>query len=63
MLVPAPTGAQIPLSRLARFDIHQGPPSIKTEGSRKTAWLYVDLDTSDIGGYVARAKEVGGRSL
>jgi Cu(I)/Ag(I) efflux system membrane protein CusA/SilA len=58
VLVPVPTGAQIPLSEVAHFSIHQGPPSIKTEASRKTAWLYVDLDTSDIGGYVARAQKV-----
>ncbi|GKT07668.1 efflux RND transporter permease subunit [Desulforhabdus sp. TSK] len=58
VLVPTPTGAQIPLSQLAQFSIHQGPPSIKTEGSRKTAWLYVDLNTSDIGGYVAQAKKI-----
>ncbi len=57
VLVPDPTGAQIPLSQVAHISIHQGPPSIKTEASRKTAWLFVDLDTSDIGGYVARARK------
>ena len=58
VLVPTPTGAQVPLSQLAHFSIHQGPPAIKTESSRKTAWLYVDLDASDIGGYVAHAKKI-----
>ncbi len=58
VLVPTPTGTQVPISQLARFSIHQGPPSIKTEASRKTAWLYVDLGTSDIGGYVNRARKI-----
>jgi Cu(I)/Ag(I) efflux system membrane protein CusA/SilA len=58
VLVTVPAGAQIPITEVAHFSIHQGPPMIKTEGSRKTAWLYVDLDTSDIGGYVARARKV-----
>ncbi len=58
VLIQTPTGAQIPISEVAHFVIHQGPPAIKTENSRKTAWLYVDLKTSDIGGYVARAKKI-----
>ncbi len=58
VLIQTPTGAQIPISEVARFVIHQGPPAIKTENSRKTAWLYVDLKSSDIGGYVARAKKI-----
>jgi copper/silver efflux system protein len=58
VLVPTATGAQIPISQVSHFSMHQGPPSIKTEASRKTAWLFVDLDTSDIGGYVANAREV-----
>jgi Cu(I)/Ag(I) efflux system membrane protein CusA/SilA len=58
VLVPTPTGAQVPISQVARFSITQGAPSIKTEGSRRTAWLYVDLDTSDIGDYVSRAQKI-----
>ncbi len=58
VLIQTPAGAQIPISEVAHFVIHQGPPAIKTENSRKTAWLYVDLKTSDIGGYVARAKKI-----
>ena len=57
ILVATPTGAQIPISEVTTFSIHQGPPAVKTENSRKTAWLYVDLETSDIGGYVALAKK------
>ncbi len=57
VLVPTPTGAQVPLAELADIAIRRGPPAIKTENSRPSAWVYVDISTSDIGGYVARAKE------
>ncbi len=57
VLITTPTGARIPISQVSSFSLHQGPPAIKTENSRKTAWLYVDLESSDIGGYVERAKK------
>ena len=57
-LVATPAGAQVPLAQLTDIKIHKGPPMIKTENARKTAWIYVDLTTSDVGGWVARAKEL-----
>jgi Cu(I)/Ag(I) efflux system membrane protein CusA/SilA len=56
VLVPTPTGAQVPISYLAHFSIEKGPMAILTENSRKSAWVYVDLDTADIGDFVARAQ-------
>jgi len=58
VLIPTPTGAQIPLSLVADLVLRRGPPSIKSENSRPNAWVYVDIKTSDIGGYVVQAKEV-----
>ncbi len=58
VLIPTPTGAQIPLSLVADLQLRRGPPSIKSENSRPNAWVYVDITTSDIGGYVAEAKKV-----
>jgi len=58
VLIPTPTGAQIPLSLVADLELRRGPPSIKSEDSRPNAWIYVDIKTSDIGGYVAEAKKV-----
>jgi copper/silver efflux system protein len=55
-LITTPTGTQIPLSLVADLHMRRGPPSIKTEDSRPNAWVYVDITTSDIGGYVAKAK-------
>ncbi len=58
VLIPTPTGAQIPLSLVTDLQLRRGPPGIKSENSRPNAWVYVDIKTSDIGGYVAKAKEV-----
>ncbi len=57
VLVPAPTGAQIPLGQLAAFEIAKGPPAIKTEDSRPNAWVYVDIRGVDVGTYVKRAQQ------
>ncbi|MCO6440363.1 MAG: efflux RND transporter permease subunit [Nitrococcus mobilis] len=63
VLIPTPTDTQIPLSQVADLRLHRGPPVIKSENSRPNAWVYVDLKTSDIGGYVAKAKEVVQREV
>jgi len=38
--------------------LRRGPPAIKTENATPNAWIYVDIKTSDIGGYVAEAKKL-----
>ncbi len=58
VLIPTPTGAQIPISQVAEIRLTRGAPVIKSEDARPNAWIYVDITTSDIGGYVAKAKEV-----
>ncbi len=58
MLIPTPTGAQIPLTLVADLTLRRGPPSIKSEDARPNAWVYVDLKTSDIGGFVAEAQKL-----
>ncbi len=56
ILVAAPTGAQVPLGQLARLELREGPPGIKTEGARPNAWIYVDLRGIDVGTWVKRAQ-------
>jgi copper/silver efflux system protein len=63
VLIPTPTGVQIPLSMVTELSLNRGPPSIKSEDARLNAWVYVDIKTSDIGGYVAQAKEVVARQV
>ncbi|OQZ02006.1 MAG: hypothetical protein B6D36_13580 [Planctomycetes bacterium UTPLA1] len=55
-LVSTPSGAQVPIAQVADVEIVPGPPMIKSENARKTAWIYVDLTTSDIVGWIDRAK-------
>lgn len=56
VLIPTPTGAQIPLSYVAEFSIVKGPPMIKSENARKTSWVYVDIRDIDVGTYVSQAR-------
>ena len=56
VLVATPTGAQVPLGHLTTLELRDGPPSIKTEGARPNAWIYVDLRGIDVGSWVARAQ-------
>jgi Cu(I)/Ag(I) efflux system membrane protein CusA/SilA len=58
VLIPTPTGAQIPLAQLADIRLTRGAPSIKSENAKPNAWIYVDLKTSDVGGFVEEAKRV-----
>jgi len=58
VLIPTPTGTQIPLGLVADIGYQRGPPVIKSENARPNAWIYVDISTSDIGGFVAKAKRV-----
>ncbi len=58
ILIPTPTGAQIPLGQVATLSFHRGAPVIKTENARPNAWVYIDIKTDDIGGYVNKAKKI-----
>lgn len=58
VLIPAPSGAEIPLGQVAELQIKKGPAVIKSENSRRTAWLYVDLRDIDVGSYVKMARQV-----
>jgi len=51
----APT--QIPISALADISFKTGPPSIRTENGQQVGFVFVDVTTEDIGGYVAKAAE------
>jgi len=57
ILVPTLYGAQVPIAQLADIRIVKGPPSVKSENARKSAWVYVDLDGVDVGTYVKMAQQ------
>ncbi|MFT7519395.1 MAG: Cu(I)/Ag(I) efflux system membrane protein CusA/SilA, partial [Kiritimatiellia bacterium] len=56
--VHTPMGHTVPLGQVADIAVTKGPPAIKSENARRTAWIYVDLKTSDVGGYVQRARKL-----
>jgi Cu(I)/Ag(I) efflux system membrane protein CusA/SilA len=55
VLVPAMGGAMVPLGQIASVRVTMGPPSINTENAQPVAYVYVDLQSRDLGGYVAEA--------
>ncbi len=57
ILIPTPNRAQVPLDQVADIRVHQGPDMIKSEGSRRSAWVYVDIANIDVGTYIKRAQE------
>ncbi len=58
VLIPTPTGQQIPIAQVANIKIRKGPPGIKSENARRTAWVFVDLKGIDVGTYVRQAQQV-----
>jgi Cu(I)/Ag(I) efflux system membrane protein CusA/SilA len=55
IVIPTPTGAQIPLGELASIKVVDGPMDIKTEGAVPNDWVYVDIHDIDVGTYVQNA--------
>ncbi len=58
ILIATPGGAHIPIKQVAKTSIKRGPPAIKSENSRMTAWVYIDLTGVDVATYVRNAKKV-----
>ncbi|MFB3127009.1 MAG: efflux RND transporter permease subunit, partial [Candidatus Acidiferrales bacterium] len=58
VLVATPTGAQVPLSQLARMRMTMGPPAIKSENAELVGYVFVDVTGRDLGGYVKEAQQV-----
>jgi len=58
VLVATPTGAQIPISQLAKIYFSRGPAMIRDEDGLLTGYVYLDLATKDYGGFVARANQL-----
>jgi len=58
VLIPTPTGAQVPLTQLADISIKKGPAGIKSENSKRSAWVFVDIEDMDIGTYVKQARKI-----
>ena len=62
VLVPTPTGAQVPLGQVADIKTVTGPPMIRSEDGKLVGFVFVDTDRP-IADYVADAKEVVEREV
>lgn len=56
VLIPTPTGAQIPLGQIAEMVITQGPPSIADEAGALAGLVSVSVGGRDLRGYVLDAQ-------
>jgi Cu(I)/Ag(I) efflux system membrane protein CusA/SilA len=56
VLIPTPTGAQIPMEQVADLKIHQGPPMVYSENARKATLIFVDIHDIDVGSYIQKAQ-------
>jgi Cu(I)/Ag(I) efflux system membrane protein CusA/SilA len=55
VLVPTPTGAQVPIGELADLSYRTGPPDIREENGQLVGFVFVDVTTDNIDGYVQAA--------
>lgn len=63
ILVPTPDGAHIPLSDIAEISFIDGPPIIRSENARLSGWVFIDIQTRDLGGYVKEARRHVAKSV
>src|SRR6266481_3716510 len=58
VLIATPSGAQIPISEVAKVSFSRGPAMIRDEDGQLTGYIYIDLNTTDYGGFVDKASQV-----
>jgi Cu(I)/Ag(I) efflux system membrane protein CusA/SilA len=62
-LIPTPSGEQIPVGEVARVSFSRGPSMIRDEDGALTGYVYLDLKTSNYGGFVHQADQLLRRHL
>jgi Cu(I)/Ag(I) efflux system membrane protein CusA/SilA len=58
VLIATPSGAQIPISEVAKVSFSRGPAMIRDEDGQLTGYVYLDLNTTDYGGFVDQASNM-----
>jgi Cu(I)/Ag(I) efflux system membrane protein CusA/SilA len=58
VLIATRSGAQIPISEVAKISFSRGPAMIRDEDGQLTGYVYIDLNTSDYGGFVDQASNM-----
>jgi copper/silver efflux system protein len=55
VLLSTPTGAQVPIKEVATISYSRGPAMIRDEDAELTGYVFVDMSSSDYGGFVQQA--------
>src|SRR5438445_140993 len=58
VLIATPSGAQIPISEVAKISFSRGPAMIRDQDGQLTGYVYIDLNTTDYGGFVDQASQM-----
>jgi Cu(I)/Ag(I) efflux system membrane protein CusA/SilA len=58
VLVPTPSGVQVPLAQVADIELVQGAAMIRNENGFRAGYVYVDVTDRDVGSWVEEAKRV-----
>lgn len=58
VVIATPTGAQIPISEVAKVYFSRGASMIRDEEGQLTGYVFLDLNTADYGGFVQNANRV-----
>lgn len=56
VLDPTPQGLPIPMAQLAEIKMVEGPAMIRNENGMRAAFVYIDIENRDLGGYVEEAR-------
>lgn len=58
LTMPTPSGALVPLSRLARIQFDTGPDMMRSEGGKLVGYVFVDTGDVPVADYVSAARPV-----
>jgi Cu(I)/Ag(I) efflux system membrane protein CusA/SilA len=58
VLIATPSGAQIPIAEVAKVFFSRGPAMIRDEDGQLTGYVYIDVITTDYGGFVDQASKL-----
>jgi Cu(I)/Ag(I) efflux system membrane protein CusA/SilA len=61
--VLTPSGQQITLGTVARIEIADGPPMLKTENGRPSTWVYIDVRGRDLASVVTDLRKAVSRDV
>ena len=63
LLIPAPSGARVPLSELASIENEVGPRQITRENNQRFVTIQLNVEGRDIGSFVDEAREALNREI